>query len=293
MKGISWCSVFPKFANFAVIGKASLWLDSDNANRFDIAIAYSCIAPLMLGFAAAGVYLYYLSYRYNFLFVIQPKIDTKGEAYALALQHISTGVYLSELCLIGLFGVRKAVGPSIMMVVLLVITIFYHLGMNRLLKPVEKYLPRPLQQEDEEAPLVNGDTGNDDDRETLMARMRRNAPGWVPRPVLDVLERFVFPDVNAQRDMLSWFEEDSSDILQPSEDQLKNAYVNPALTSKTPKLWLTRDDAGISKKEIEQNEKAGISSTDAGAEVDDKNHIVWDMRDGCTRVPAFKKPVKY
>lgn len=247
----------------------------------------------MLGFAAAGVYLYYLSYRYNLLFVIQPKIDTKGEAYALALQHISTGVYLSELCLIGLFGVHKAVGPSIMMIILFVITILYHLGMNRILKPVERYLPRPLQQEDEEAPLINGDTGSNDDHETTIARIRRTAPSWVPRPALDVLERFVFPSVNAQRDMLSWFEEDSSDITHPSEDQLKNAYLNPALTSKTPKLWLVRDDASISKKEMEQNDKAGIPSTDEGAELDDKNHIVWDTRDGCTRVPAFKSPVKY
>jgi calcium permeable stress-gated cation channel len=249
---------------------------------------------LMLGFAAAGIYLYYLSYRYNLLFVIQPKSDTRGDAYALALQHLTTGVYLSELCLIGLFGVRKAAGPSIMMVVLLVLTIIYHLGVNRILRPVEQYLPRQLQQEDEEAPLVNGEgADHGGERETTFEQIKRSSPNWVPSFALDLLERFFLPDADAQREMRSWFESDPSEVAKPSQEQLDNAYVNPAMTSKTPKLWLVKDSTGVSSGEIEENNKAGISSTDDGAELDGKNHLVWDMRDGCGRVPIFKEPMRY
>ncbi|KAF2098929.1 DUF221-domain-containing protein [Rhizodiscina lignyota] len=281
MKGISWGTVYPKFANFAVI-----------------AIAYSCIAPLTLGFAAIGIYFYYLSYRYNLLFVIQTKIDTKGDAYATAFQHIFTGVYLSELCLIGLFSVRKAPGPSIMMVVLLILTILYHVTLNRLLKPIERLLPPHLRQEDEEAPLVDGDEYTADvhpDQGTTQAsNIKRRAPGWIPSAVFDVLERLLLPDVNSHRVLKTWFEDpDALDEAHPNEDQLANAYVNPVLTSKMPKLWLVRDSAEISKREIDENEKAGISTTDEGAELDNKNHVVWDRRNGGSDIPIFKETVKY
>lgn len=288
MKGISWGTVYPKFANFLVI-----------------AIVYSTIAPLVLGFATAGIWLYYLSYRYNLLFTIQAKIDTRGDAYGLALQHVTAGVYLSELCLLGLFGARGAAGPAAMMVVALVATALAHVGMNRLLKPLERYMPKPLRQEDEEAPLINGEedeaAADDDDEghETMMTRVRRSAPGWVPSLALGLFERFLMPSRDAQREMREWFEQpdvlggDVDDDTRPTEEQLENAYVNPALTSKTPKLWLLRDDMGISAREGEENEKAGITTTDEGAELDDKNHVVWDTRDGAGNVPAFKKPVRY
>ena len=105
MKGTPWASWYPKFTTFLVI-----------------AIAYSCIAPLVLGFAAVGLFFYYLSYKYNMIYVIQTKVDTKGEAYKRALQHIPTGIYIAELCLIGLFGLRKAGAQTALMVVLLAVS---------------------------------------------------------------------------------------------------------------------------------------------------------------------------
>src|SRR5690348_9289618 len=98
--------------------------------------------------------MFYLSYRYMLLYTVQPKIDTKGHAYTLALQHLLTGIYLAELCLMGLFSIRKATGPSIMIAVLLIITIIYNAAMNRYFKPLEEYLPLNLalssEQGDEE-----------------------------------------------------------------------------------------------------------------------------------------------
>ena len=44
MRGTPWGSWLPKFTNL-----------------FVIAIAYACIAPLVLGFATIGIFLYYLS----------------------------------------------------------------------------------------------------------------------------------------------------------------------------------------------------------------------------------------
>jgi hypothetical protein len=71
LKGIAWGKVYPKFTNFVII-----------------ALAYSCISPLVLGFAAVGLSLFYFSYRYTLLFMVQPKIETKGKCYTRALQQI-------------------------------------------------------------------------------------------------------------------------------------------------------------------------------------------------------------
>jgi calcium permeable stress-gated cation channel len=52
---------------------------------------------MVMGFAAIGLALFYFSYRYMLLYTVQPKLDTKGSSYTLALEHLLTGVYLAEL----------------------------------------------------------------------------------------------------------------------------------------------------------------------------------------------------
>ncbi|KAK3079872.1 hypothetical protein LTS18_003705, partial [Coniosporium uncinatum] len=278
-KGIAWGKIYPKFANFAII-----------------AIAYSCIAPLVLGFAAAGLSLYYLAYRYNLLFVIQPKVDTRGEAYAKALQHILTGVYLSELCLLGLFSIKDAPGPAVLVALLLVLTIFYQIALNRFLKPLEKYLPNQLRPEDEEAPLLAGE--DDEDRGLhdphAGSRLQSALGSWLPSLLVNPLARFLEPHVYDEHNGLrSWFEDaDADEPPEYTEDEYKNAYLNPALTSKTPKLWLVRDEMGVSRREIGLNEKVGISTTDEGATLDGKNGVVWP-KDNLEECPIFKVPKKY
>jgi hypothetical protein len=239
--------------------------------------------------------LYYLSYRYNLLFVIQTKVDTKGESYTRALQHLLTGVYLSELCLIGLFGLREASGPSALMVILLIITVVYHITMNEHLGPLERYLPTDLQAEDEERPLLEAEGGSatqdiDNQPESQIEHIGR---GRVPDRVLEPVAEFLEPHIFASHQVLkSWFEDPREEPPEYSEEELRTAYLNPALTSKTPKLWLVRDEMGISKHEIQENEKEGISSTDEGATLDENNRIVWPV-DDLTKVPIFKMPVKH
>ncbi|KAF2843469.1 DUF221-domain-containing protein [Patellaria atrata CBS 101060] len=278
MKGLSWGSSYPKFTNFAVI-----------------AIAYSCIAPLVLGFAGIGISLYYLSYRYNLLFTMQSKIDTKGQAYSRALQHMLTGVYLSELCLLGLFSIRTAPGPLIMMLILFFLTIFYHYLMNRHIKPMEKYLPLHPDEDEQEPLLSAAEEGHSG------SRIESLGHGRLPRRILDPVARFLEPHIFASRQaMAEWLREATPHDPSPTEEEppsysdeeVKNAYLHPALTSKTPKLWLVRDQMGLSRREIEENGKVGIGSSDEGAELDGKGNVVWS-EDDFEKVPVFKRPVVY
>lgn len=276
MKGTPWGSWYPKFTNFLVI-----------------AIAYSCVAPLVLGFATAGIFLYYLSYRHQMFYVVQTKIDTKGEAYKRALQQMPTGIYIAELSLIGLFGVKKAPAQTTLMIILLVLTAVVNLLLDRMLRPLELYLGVDIWQEQE--PLLAQEDGvpqNDEAALHAASHARRLGLKRLPDPMPRVLSDFfdsIISKSRAQSESLlhdpSSREEDTSPM---KEDELKRAYLSPALTSKLPRLWIPKDEVGVSKQEIEQNEAAGIPTTDDAAEIDDNGKLNWDHR--FENVPVWSKP---
>lgn len=283
MKGISWFNVYPKFTNLAII-----------------AIAYSCIAPLVLGFAAIGVYLFYLQSRYNLLYVIQVKTETRGESLTRALQQLMTGVYLSELCLIGLFGIKTAPGASTLTTILLILTIIYHLTVNKYLAPLEHNMPVDVLSSaaDEESPLLGSTEGNTRTDQQSQSRVFQLGRGKLPTVLLDPLASLLEPHVFASQEALRpWLQDPEGEFEESAsytEEQLKNAYVNPALTSKTPKVWLPRDlpNGTLSTQEVQENEKVGLSSTDQGAQLNEKGDVVWNM-DDFSEVPIFKEPTRF
>lgn len=235
-----------------------------------------------------GLTLLYLSYRYNLLFVIQPKTDTKGQACTLALQHLMAGVYIAELALVGLFGLASAIGPLVMVAVLLLVTITYNYLMNKYLKPLENNLPANLAfgqlERDEATPLLaSAEEGlfsslPSSDAHRLFTRISQ-----VFGPVARFFEPREFASLKATE---SWLREDAADYevwaeetSRDSEEQLSKAYQNPALTSSTSVVWIPRDEAGASKSEVAETEKVGLKATDHGAWLDRKRKLRWNQED--------------
>lgn len=70
----------------------------------------------------------------------------------------------------------------------------------------------------------------------------------------------------------------------------EEAYFHPAITNKTPLLWMPRDPMGISRKECADTSTV-IPITDEGAYLDDKNKVVWDAEDG--RPPIYEEKIFY
>lgn len=281
MKGIAWGKSYPKFTNFAVI-----------------ALAYACISPLVLGFAAAGLYLFYIAYRYQFLYVIQVKLEPRGACYSQAMQHLMTGIYLAELCLLGLFSIRKAAGPSAMLVVLLVLTVLYHIMANRYLSPLEKFLPFDTEESDDERePLLDAEEGDQGPGRPIqrIRQIGRAAVDKLPSGLLDPFKSFLelklLPSVDSLR---PWLVNPASGDEPPTynEEEVQNAYRSPAFTSKMPKAWIPRDQHGVSAKEIEANIKAGITTTDEGATLDQDGKLSWSQ-DDFEAAPIFKPTKKY
>ncbi|KAH9209246.1 hypothetical protein DL95DRAFT_526977 [Leptodontidium sp. 2 PMI_412] len=132
LRKIHWGSVFPMFTNMGVI-----------------AIAYSLIAPLILGVAALCLSLVYLTYKYNLLYIYSSSPDSRGIFYPRALKQTLTGVYLAEICLVGLFGLKGAFGPLVITFGLVIFTTLIHVSLNQALSPLLFNLPRTLAVEEE------------------------------------------------------------------------------------------------------------------------------------------------
>jgi hypothetical protein len=235
------------------------------------------------------------------LYTVQPKIDTKGHSYTLALQQILTGIYIAELCLVGLFSLNEASGPSLLMIILFIATAIFNYVTNRYFAPLEQYLPAELAldpEDDEQAPLLSSAEEGEADRlrhaESNINRIsdRTNVPPKVVKPVAHFLQPHVFASHTAMKNWLREGDFDEDDEPEYSEDDVKKAYLNPAYTTKTPIVWLAKDNVGVSKNEIKENEEKGLRSSDQGAWIDEKGNLKWSV-DNFDEVPVFKKGIRW
>lgn len=122
-------------------------------------LIYSVISPLIMIFNIITFSLFWLVYRYNTLYVTKFRFDTGGLLYPKAINQLFTGLYVMELCLIGLFFLvrdsdsagRAVETPckvqAILMIVVLFCTVLYQILLNRAFSPLFKYLPITLEDE--------------------------------------------------------------------------------------------------------------------------------------------------
>lgn len=90
-----------------------------------------------------------LIYRYNILYVFDSELDTKGLFYPRALLHIIVGLYMAEICLVGLFALKFAFIPMVMMLMFFVFTGLVHLSLSDSITPLLQNLPQTLSLEEE------------------------------------------------------------------------------------------------------------------------------------------------
>ena len=175
---IGWGSFFPVYTNLAAIG-----------------LIYSVISPLILIFCIFTFGLFWVVYRYNTLYVTNFRLDTGGLLFPKAIKQLFTGVYVMELCLIGLFFLVRDVdskgnavgtpckGQAIVMIIVFIGTIMFQWFLNASFGPLIRYLPITLEDEaverDELFALQQDKkwnrTGNDNDSEEDEFTRRRRS----------------------------------------------------------------------------------------------------------------------
>ncbi|KAL3467140.1 hypothetical protein BJX64DRAFT_191506 [Aspergillus heterothallicus] len=134
---MQWGTFFPVYTTLASIG-----------------LIYSVIAPLILVFNVITFSLFWFVYRYNTLYVTKFRFDTGGLLFPRAINQLFTGIYVMELCLIGLFflvrdvqGTVACKGQAIAMIVVMVLTVGFQILLNEAFGPLIRYLPITLEDE--------------------------------------------------------------------------------------------------------------------------------------------------
>ncbi|KAB2568800.1 Uncharacterized protein DBV05_g12521 [Lasiodiplodia theobromae] len=151
MRPVHWGGIMPVFINLGVI-----------------AISYSVIAPLILGFTALGCSIMHAVFKYNLLYVYSSEIDTRGLSYILALKQLLTGLYLAEVCLLGLFALRLTFGPVVMMFISITTTAVIHISLNEAVGPLLDNLPRTLSSNGKTGDAATNDDGKAEDSQSLL-----------------------------------------------------------------------------------------------------------------------------
>lgn len=282
LSAISWGSTLPVYTNITVI-----------------AITYACIAPLVLGWATLAMALFYFAWRYNVLFVTDTQIDTRGLIYPRAIKQLFTGIYLSEICLIGLFAVSAVPGPLVLMVVFLIFTVLFHISLNTALNPLLYNLPQSLLAEEESlrtssntaAAAQAGPSGSSNgvnDKAVEVPAAIHAANGKKPGMLAKFLKPWLYADYHTLRALVPHDAIDYNNLY--SDEVSHDAYYPPTVTSSTPLLWIPADPAGVSKQEIAHTSKV-IPITDEGCELDEKGNLVWDRE--TTRPPVWEEKIVY
>lgn len=84
------------------------------------------------------------------MYIHNTSIDTRGLVYPRALLQLLVGLYLAEICMIGLFALRDAIGPMLLMILFLVLSALVHLSIHDAISPLLYNLPRTLSLESDE-----------------------------------------------------------------------------------------------------------------------------------------------
>lgn len=91
----------------------------------------------------------HLVWRYNLIFVLGADFDSQGLFYPRALIHLIVGLYLAEICMIGLLLINKATGPAVLLILLFIFTGLVHFSIHHAMAPMVQNLPQTLALEEE------------------------------------------------------------------------------------------------------------------------------------------------
>ena len=249
-----------------------------------------------MGFATIGLWLMYFAFRYNLIFVFNANIDTKGLVYARALKQLTVGIYIGEVCMIGLFGIAQAAGPAVLMAIFLIASILFHVSLNGAVGPLLNTLPKSLEVEEEHLLALENGTrestsvdGADIKHGVASSTSNGATPLPPPHKKPNILTKWLHPEHYSDYQTLRRLvPKDFAEIIYTPEVE-SNAYHNPAIKSTPPMLWIPRDSMGISRQEVAHTSKV-IPITDDGATFDDKGKIHWDPE---TNPPIYEEKIYY
>lgn len=277
-----------KWARFSGLGTAA-WGTSfpPIINLACITMVYAIISPMIFLFSCVAFALIYIAWCHNLTYVFTEGPDSRGAHYPMALFQTFIGIYIGQVCLLGLFIVGKGWGPIVLQAIGLGFTIFCHIQLKnafgRLVHVVpidcmkaldgvsttascltdtdykDKVLNRKHGQKSQEnllkEALVQKEVQQDLE-ETVLAGGNLT-PLLADRDAKTVessnpLVRYIRPDVFLNYRHVKRMIPATYNIEDPAEDD-KHAYDQPDIAAGMPTLWIPKDSMGWSTHEIELN----------------------------------------
>ena len=227
--------------------------------------------------------------RYLLIYVYNATTDTKGLVYPRALSHLTVGIYIGELCLIGLFGINQAPGPTVLMFIFLVFSVLFHVSLNNAVAPLLDTLPKSLEVEEEHLLALEKSVSTNGNSMEKTGEPSGTSSLPAPHKKPNLFQKFLRPDLYTDYHTLRRLVHRQFADIGYTPEVERNAYYNPAITSSAPLLWIPRDSMGISRQEVAHTAKV-IPITDEGATFDDKGKIQWDVE---SRPPIYEEKVYY
>lgn len=266
---MAWGTTFPLFTNLA-----------------SITLIYSIISPMILLFAAFAFTIIFIAYRHNLTYCFVEGPDSRGIHYPKALFQVFTGLYLGQVCLLGLFAVGKGWGPIVLQAIGLGFTVFCHIHLKEAFDHLVKVVPldcmKPLDGVSNTVSFVgetdfkrkyaekkHGGATHEkllgDDREDY-EKIQDDIDGTENSDLLvPLMADRDFKTTNSKNKLIQFIRPDVyanfrhvKKIIPPQyniEDDLpddKHAFDQPVVSAAMPKLWIPKDPYGWSQTQIEE-----------------------------------------
>lgn len=153
----SWGTVYPVFGLLGVI-----------------MMVYAIIAPIILAFGVVAFGFFFLTWAYNLTFVLLPfKNDDRGRFFVRGVFMMFVGLYLAEVCLLGLFIMAKLWLALAIEVLVIVLTALSHVYLKWIFLPLMETVPVLAMLSHSQTPYPDLDQG----LEEIKAEGQRYAEG--------------------------------------------------------------------------------------------------------------------
>ena len=248
-----------------------------------IAIGYLVIAPIVSGFAFVTFVLYWLLYRYNFLYVYdqKPETETSGLFFPKAINQLFVALYLELVMLAALFFLANAPDPSsgpdatmqtaipegAFTVVLIVVVAAFHYFLSNSYNPLYNSLPLSLvPATDPASQAPNGhSTTTVNGQSSFHQSQKIHADGSSPDE----------GDLEKSTPQTSQF---VNKPIDTSDEEVMTAFDPPSTKEPQRELWFPNDKFGMGTAAVGLAQKQGLEATNRDTHYDEKNRIATTAR---------------
>ncbi|KAG0287538.1 hypothetical protein BGZ96_008546 [Linnemannia gamsii] len=243
---------------------------------FSIGLIYSTIQPLILPFMVIYFGLFYLAFRYQFLYVYRQPVDSGGLVYPRIVDQIYVGLIIYEIVMLGLFILQKAAGQSAIMGVVLLVTIgAIVISRDKVFKPLIQYLPVEVFEVGDGGLSSGGAGHHRNDNHTGVGGRSSKEVAREGKEEVD-LESQAAAASTGYRGLGSTSGSSAlafDPTLSGKGVTESMAFVNPALRTQEHSVWIPQDHTGFTDQEVTELNSANITNTTEAATIDEKGKV--------------------